>query len=85
MYRWWYYKICVRLKRMMVNVRTIIREWFYHVITFRLDLAYTLPLLFKLVPTVCVLSPSGQATDFIKRNIVLSSGFVGGFFLGLAS
>lgn len=48
-------------------------------------LAYTLPLLFKLVPTVCVLSPSGQATDFIKRNIVLSSGFVGGFFLGLAS
>lgn len=30
-------------------------------------------------------SPSAQATDFIKRNIVLSSGFVGGFFLGLAS
>nr|XP_054599118.1 FUN14 domain-containing protein 1 isoform X2 [Nothobranchius furzeri] len=26
-----------------------------------------------------------EATDFIKRNIVLSSGFVGGFFLGLAS
>ncbi|XP_061745130.1 FUN14 domain-containing protein 1 isoform X1 [Nerophis ophidion] len=26
-----------------------------------------------------------KATDFIKRNIVLSSGFVGGFFLGLAS
>uniref|UniRef100_A0A3Q2QYH0 FUN14 domain containing 1 n=1 Tax=Fundulus heteroclitus TaxID=8078 RepID=A0A3Q2QYH0_FUNHE len=26
-----------------------------------------------------------QATDFIKRNIVLSSGFVGGFFLGMAS
>lgn len=26
-----------------------------------------------------------QATDFIKRNIILSSGFVGGFFLGLAS
>lgn len=30
------------------------------------------------------LSPA-QATDFIKRNIVLSSGFVGGFLLGLAS
>ncbi|TWW64157.1 FUN14 domain-containing protein 1 [Takifugu flavidus] len=26
-----------------------------------------------------------EATDFIKRNIVLSSGFVGGFLLGLAS
>ncbi|XP_077566956.1 FUN14 domain-containing protein 1-like [Stigmatopora nigra] len=26
-----------------------------------------------------------KATDFIKRNIVMSSGFVGGFFLGLAS
>ncbi|XP_077472992.1 FUN14 domain-containing protein 1-like isoform X2 [Stigmatopora argus] len=26
-----------------------------------------------------------EATDFIKRNIVMSSGFVGGFFLGLAS
>uniref|UniRef100_A0A3Q2EEZ9 FUN14 domain containing 1 n=1 Tax=Cyprinodon variegatus TaxID=28743 RepID=A0A3Q2EEZ9_CYPVA len=26
-----------------------------------------------------------EATDFIKRNIVLTSGFVGGFFLGLAS
>jgi hypothetical protein len=28
---------------------------------------------------------SPQATDFIKRNIVVSSGFVGGFLLGLAS
>ncbi|KAF0044858.1 hypothetical protein F2P81_001387 [Scophthalmus maximus] len=26
-----------------------------------------------------------ETTDFIKRNIVMSSGFVGGFFLGLAS
>ncbi|XP_052049345.1 FUN14 domain-containing protein 1-like isoform X2 [Apodemus sylvaticus] len=26
-----------------------------------------------------------KATDFIKRNIVISSGFVGGFLLGLAS
>ncbi|EDL35724.1 FUN14 domain-containing protein 1 isoform 2 [Mus musculus] len=26
-----------------------------------------------------------QATDFIKQNIVISSGFVGGFLLGLAS
>uniref|UniRef100_A0A3P9I4Z5 FUN14 domain-containing protein 1 n=1 Tax=Oryzias latipes TaxID=8090 RepID=A0A3P9I4Z5_ORYLA len=26
-----------------------------------------------------------EATDFIKRNIIVSSGFVGGFFLGLAS
>uniref|UniRef100_A0A8C6UTZ3 FUN14 domain containing 1 n=1 Tax=Neogobius melanostomus TaxID=47308 RepID=A0A8C6UTZ3_9GOBI len=27
---------------------------------------------------------TSSATDFIKRNIVLSSGFVGGFFLGIA-
>nr|KAF6435437.1 FUN14 domain containing 1 [Rousettus aegyptiacus] len=26
-----------------------------------------------------------QATEFIKQNIVISSGFVGGFLLGLAS
>ncbi|XP_026874245.2 FUN14 domain-containing protein 1-like [Electrophorus electricus] len=26
-----------------------------------------------------------EATEFVKRNIVLSSGFVGGFLLGLAS
>ncbi|EDL35725.1 FUN14 domain containing 1, isoform CRA_d, partial [Mus musculus] len=26
-----------------------------------------------------------EATDFIKQNIVISSGFVGGFLLGLAS
>nr|KAF6294585.1 FUN14 domain containing 1 [Pipistrellus kuhlii]KAF6359751.1 FUN14 domain containing 1 [Myotis myotis] len=26
-----------------------------------------------------------QATEFVKQNIVISSGFVGGFLLGLAS
>ncbi|XP_028846124.1 FUN14 domain-containing protein 1 [Denticeps clupeoides] len=26
-----------------------------------------------------------ESTDFVKRNIVISSGFVGGFLLGLAS
>lgn len=26
-----------------------------------------------------------EATEFVKKNIVLSSGFVGGFLLGLAS
>lgn len=37
--------------------------------------------------SACFLSsfPSLQATEFVKKNIVLSSGFVGGFLLGLAS
>ena len=26
-----------------------------------------------------------EATEFVKQNIVISSGFVGGFLLGLAS
>jgi len=26
-----------------------------------------------------------QSTEFVKRNIVISGGFVGGFLLGLAS
>ncbi|KAL7369675.1 hypothetical protein ABVT39_005213 [Epinephelus coioides] len=39
----------------------------------------------KAAPEINTFIEEVKATDFIKRNIVLSSGFVGGFFLGLAS
>ncbi|XP_034031261.1 FUN14 domain-containing protein 1 isoform X1 [Thalassophryne amazonica] len=39
----------------------------------------------KAAPELNTFIEEVKATDFIKRNIVLSSGFVGGFFLGLAS
>ncbi|XP_062236200.1 FUN14 domain-containing protein 1 isoform X2 [Platichthys flesus] len=39
----------------------------------------------KAVPEINTFIEEVKATDFIKRNIVMSSGFVGGFFLGLAS
>ncbi|KAM9830501.1 FUN14 domain-containing protein 1 isoform X1 [Syngnathus typhle] len=39
----------------------------------------------KAAPELNTFIEEVKASDFIKRNIVLSSGFVGGFFLGLAS
>ncbi|KAK0152567.1 FUN14 domain-containing protein 1 [Merluccius polli] len=39
----------------------------------------------KAAPEINSFIEEVKATDFIKRNIVVSSGFVGGFLLGLAS
>ncbi|KTF93694.1 hypothetical protein cypCar_00002720, partial [Cyprinus carpio] len=48
---------------------------FIHVDVFHVDCSPVEPLLLGAV----------RSTEFVKRNIVISGGFVGGFLLGLAS